>query len=200
MPLANPDNWLVARLWFNRGYGIVETMGVPIRGNAPHIFYADGPKSRMNYAVAIESEGILDEKAEYAWKQSIDEWKDYGDRQVPTSEGLIIQLNAKEAKQSEVERLTRELDKLLPGVRDKLLQAKLAELTASQRKIYEMPIEEIEDPEDFRTHFEAIETVFVSAEEVAKSAPQAVQAYCNKLTGSDRGCTRAGGMGGEVPR
>ncbi|MDP6467230.1 MAG: hypothetical protein QF918_05805 [Pirellulaceae bacterium] len=179
---GKPDNWLVARLWFNNGYDIVENMGVPIRGKSPHIFYADGPKSRMNYAVAIEAEGILDEKAEYAWKQSGDEWKAYGDRQVPTSQGLIIRLNDREAKESETARLVKQLDQLAPGVRDRLHQTRLAGLTAAERKLHDTPLEEIQSPEDYDIYMQAMEKVLISSRDVAENSPQGVRARCNKLT------------------
>jgi hypothetical protein len=179
---GKPDNWLVARLWFNSGYDIVDTMGVPIRGKAPHIFYADGPKSRMNYAVAIEAEGVLDEKAEYAWKQSGDEWRTFGDRQVPTSLGLIIRLNDKEGKASEAKRLDKQLDELAPGVRDKIHEEKLALLTAAERKLYGTSLDNITTSQQYQTHMMAMEKMAIVPSEIAERSPLNVRARCHKLT------------------
>jgi hypothetical protein len=179
---GKPDNWLVAGLWFNKGYDIVETMGVPIRGKSPHIFYADGPKSRMNYAAAIEGEGILDEKAEYAWKLSGEEWTEFGNRQVPTSTGPIIRLNDRESKTSEALRLEAEVEILAPGVRDQIYQEKLASLTPAEKKLYETSLDDITTSEDYATHMIAMEKVRVSPREIAERAPAAVRARCNKLT------------------
>ncbi len=179
---GKPDNWLVARLWFNNGYDIVENLGVPIRGKSPHIFYADGPKSRMNYAVAIEAEGVLDEKAEYAWKQSGEDWRIYGDRQVPTSQGLIIRLNDLEAKEAETQRLNDQLDELAPGVRDLLKEERMSTLTPAELSAYETPLEEIQTPEVYELHMRAIDKIRVTARDVADNSPEDVRARANKLT------------------
>ncbi len=179
---GKPDNWLVARLWFNNGYDIVDNLGVPIRGKSPHIFYADGPKSRMNYAVAIEAEGILDEKAEYAWKQSGEEWRAYGDRQVPTSQGLIISLNDQEAKEAETQRLNDQLDELAPGVRDLLRDARLKSLTPEELSAYETALEDIRTPEVYELHMLARDKMRITARDVTANAPADVRARANKLT------------------
>ena len=112
-----PDNWLTSRLWYEEAYDIVETRQAPIRGKSPHIFYSDGPKALMNYANTIETEGVLDEKAQYAWRRAGENWATYGNRVVPTSWGTRIRLNDEEAALAEAQRLSDELDKLVPGLR-----------------------------------------------------------------------------------
>ncbi|MBI2479434.1 MAG: IRE (iron responsive element), partial [Planctomycetia bacterium] len=124
-----PDSWLTSRLWYESAYDIVDTQQAPIRGKAPHIFYSDGPKALMNYANTIETEGVLDEKAQYAWRRAGENWHTYGNRIVPTSWGIRIRLNDEEAVRAEAERLSDELDKLVPGLRDKITQEKIAALS-----------------------------------------------------------------------
>lgn len=81
-PLGKPDNWLVGRLWLNRGYDLVES-GVEIRRQTPLNFYETGPKWRMRHAEAIEKEGVLDERAQTAWQLASEDWKAFGQRDIP---------------------------------------------------------------------------------------------------------------------
>ena len=67
-PLGKPDNWLVGRLWLYYGYDLVDSSGVRINRQTPLNFFETGPKWRMKYAEAIESEGILDDRAQNAWQ------------------------------------------------------------------------------------------------------------------------------------
>ena len=45
-PLGKPDNWLVGRLWLNRGYDLVDS-GIKIRRQTPLNFFETGPKWRI---------------------------------------------------------------------------------------------------------------------------------------------------------
>jgi len=82
-PNGRPDNWLVSRLWFLRDTIWSTSRVRRLRGKSPHIFFADGPKARMNFADAIETEGYLDEQAEIAWRKASEEWRQYGSRSFP---------------------------------------------------------------------------------------------------------------------
>lgn len=114
-PLGKPDNWLVGRLWLNHGYALVDS-GVKIRRQTPLNFYDTGPKWRMKHAESIESEGILDERAQNAWQLAAQDWADFGERSIPTTSlytvklGEIEVLNAeKEAKMARFRELNREV-------------------------------------------------------------------------------------------
>ena len=116
-PNGKPDNWLVGRLWLNRGYDLVDKSGVKIRRQTPLNFYETGPKSRLHHAEAIEREGYLyDGAAENAWYLAWEDWKEFGERSVPTNtDSMSIKLG--------------ELDQLL---RDRADAFKMfAELTGS---------------------------------------------------------------------
>jgi hypothetical protein len=178
---GDPDNWLVSRLWYLRAYNLVDRQGVPLRRKSHHIFFADGPKSWMNYAVAIESEGILDEQAEYAWRRGGEEWEDYGKRIVPTSWGVNIRLGDLETVTAEAAEKRRELEELAPGVREDILAEKIAALTDTQRQAYEKKIEDIEDEATYRLHWEAKSLVAVTDREVAQRAPANLRAKANRL-------------------
>ena len=75
-PGNRPDNWLTGRQWFLKAEDLVES-GVPIRGRlvdesgrikrgkTPVLFHSYPPKWLINYAIAMEDEGNLDEAAQY---------------------------------------------------------------------------------------------------------------------------------------
>jgi hypothetical protein len=90
-PLGKPDNWLVGRLWLNRGYDLVDT-GVVIRRQTPLNFYETGPKWRIKHAEAIEKEGILDDRAQTRWQMANEDWRNFGDRSIPTTSPFTIKL------------------------------------------------------------------------------------------------------------
>ena len=100
-PEGKPDNWLVGRLWLNHGYQIVDN-GVKIRNQTPINFFETGPKWRIKHAEAIESEGVLDDRAKNAWQQAGDDWDSLGKRSIPTTSAFTIKLGS-------LDELTREL-------------------------------------------------------------------------------------------
>lgn len=178
---GKPDNWLLARLWYNEAYNLVDTQGRSIGAKTPHIFFADGPKSRMNYAAEIEAEGILDEKAEYEWEQAAREWKTFGDRQVPTSIGPVIRLNEEEFWLEEVNRISKELDDLVPGARAAIMAEKRAKLTEAQRVALDTPLEQIQDAEQYTRRGEAIMATEILPTEVAARANESIRAQAYRL-------------------
>ncbi len=176
-----PDNWLTSRLWYESAYDIVETRQAPIRGKAPHIFYSDGPKALMNYANTIETEGVLDEKAQYAWRVAGENWDFYGNRVVPTSWGTRIRLNDEEAVRAEARRLSDELDKLVPGLREKILQDKIAALPEVERIALAKEWHEIEGELEGTRKYEAEQRTQVSYRDVAEASPNDVRARAFRL-------------------
>lgn len=90
-PLGKPDNWLVGRLWLNKGYDLVDT-GVKIRRQTPLNFYETGPKWRIKHAESIEKEGILDDRAQSRWQMASEDWRRFGDRSIPTTSPFTIKL------------------------------------------------------------------------------------------------------------
>jgi hypothetical protein len=176
-----PDNWLTSRLWYESAYDIVETRGAPIRGKAPHIFYSDGPKALMNYASTIETEGVLDEKAQYAWRRAGENWDTYGDRVVLTSWGTHIRLNDEEVARAESQRLSDELDKLVPGVREKVMQDKIDALPEPERVALAKDWSEVTDQLEMSRKFQAEHKTQVSYMDVAEASPDDVRARAFRL-------------------
>ncbi|MEM6366111.1 MAG: IRE (iron responsive element), partial [Planctomycetota bacterium] len=91
-PLGKPDNWLVGRLWLENGYELVDS-GIKIRRQTPLNFYETGPKWRIKHAEAIEKEGVLDQRAQSAWRNALADWNKFGNRPVPTTATFTIKLD-----------------------------------------------------------------------------------------------------------
>ncbi len=92
-PDGKPDNWLVGRQWLDYGYDLVDG-GVKIRNQTPLNFFETGPKWRIKHAEAIESEGVLDDRAKSAWQLAGDGWKTFGQRSIQTTAAFSISIEA----------------------------------------------------------------------------------------------------------
>ena len=104
---GKPDNWLVGRLWLFHGYDIVDN-GVKIRNQTPINFFETGPKWRIKHAEAIESEGVLDDRAKNAWLQAGDDWDTLGKRSIPTTAAFTIKLGSLDELNRQLEENTAE--------------------------------------------------------------------------------------------
>jgi hypothetical protein len=178
---GRPDNWLTSRLWYNRAYDLVDTQGAPLRGKSHHIFFADGPKARMNYAATIESEGYLDERAEYAWEKAGEEWQRFGERLVPTSWGVNVRLNDEEMLRERAIELEKELDSIAVGKREEIRQEKYEQLDDELKAALDIPWEEITDVDVYYARLEAEERIDVANREVAQRAPRDMRARAFEL-------------------
>ena len=170
-PDAKPDNWLVARLWYNAATDAVTFSGKPIRGKAPLLFYSGAPMSQINGASAMQADGFFFERAQIAWQTAAREWTSYGNRELPTTAGYNIRLNEEEAMEQKVEELFAELDKLAPGIREELRKEKIATLTPEQQAAVKKPKDD-RTPEERIYADEAEMTARVTAREVADQAPR----------------------------
>ena len=136
----------------------------------------------MNYSVAIEEEGYLDEKAEVSWKKAGDEWLALGARQVPTTWGPVIRLNEEEKLYADSIRLAKQLDEeLAPGVREAIRQERIAKLTPKERAALELPEDKVTDQATYHARNEAQMKTAVTHKDVADRAPEAVRAKAHKV-------------------
>jgi len=178
-PDGRPDNWLVSREWYLAAQRIVDTQGVPIKGKNPLIFHSDPAMALMKYAEAIEEEGYLDEKAQYAWMRAGQAWHDYGDREIPTSFGYDIRLNDGEKMHAEALRMTAQLDEAaIP--REVLREELRATLRPEERQALDMPLAE-RTPLQHTLAIEAAEKLMVSHQQVAERAPRERHAEALRL-------------------
>jgi hypothetical protein len=165
-----PDNWLVARLWFQRGIDAVG-QGKPIRGKSPLLFYNGPGMSRINASAAMQEDGLFFQKAQISWERATQDWYDYGNRELPTTKGFNIRLNDKEAADERIASLEKELDKELPGVREKIRNEKAGKLSPEMQAALAKPKSERTD-EELPLAAQAEVEVTVTPNEILGAAPR----------------------------
>lgn len=184
-----PDNWLVAGLWYDKAVDSA-TLGRPIRGKTPLLFYSGSPMSLINGAAAIEKDGYFGERAIAAWDEAARSWYGgdvnpaelrqvvYGNRLVPTSAGFDIRLNDGEQVNQRIKETADELDKLAPGTREKLAAEKRAALPEAMREALDMPVEKLTS-DTAQLRYAAEQQIIVQHEEVARTVtgPNRLKAF-----------------------
>ncbi len=190
-PDNRPDNWLTGRQWFLKAEQLVDR-GVPIRGRlvddtgrikrgkTPLLFHSYAPKWLISHAVAIEEEGFLDETAQYAWLKAGEHWNAYGDRPIPTSYGFAIRLNDGERMHEESARLGKELDRLVPGVREQLIEQRRTQLSDEERNALNTPPDE-RTMEQNAAAYSAQAKLDVTFADIAERAPENVRREVQRL-------------------
>jgi len=127
------DNWLTAKLWYDKAVNAATVSGKPIRGRTPLLFYSGAPMSIINGSAALQKDGIFGDKAQQQWERADAEWTAYGNRDLPTSAGFNINLNALEAVEKRIAENLKKLDADCPGAKEKILAAKRAALSDAAR-------------------------------------------------------------------
>lgn len=172
-PDGKPDNWLVGRQWLFNGYNMVDS-GVPIRNQTPINFYESGPKWRIKHAEAIESEGVLDDRAKSAWQQASDDWQTFGQRSIPTTSPFTIRLDGldelTQRRDDKFEEFMSLAGETLQQVEEELRQS----LTAAEREAIETPVVDRSETQHSLAHT-AQSRLTPSLDNVARRAPEAVR-------------------------
>jgi hypothetical protein len=166
-----PDNWLVARLWFLRAVDAVASSNRPIRGKSPLLFYSGGPMSLINGSAAMEKDGYFDELAQISWQRAADDWRAYGERELPATEGFTFRLNEYEERQQRAAELRTEIDQLAPGVRDEIRKEKRGKLSEAMRAALDKPADK-RSPEELGLAYQAEYETAVTDREVFDRAPR----------------------------
>lgn len=115
-PVAQRDNWLVAKERFRDAERLSESTGKPARGVSPLLFYSDSPKSQINYACAIEEDGTFGEVARVAWNRAQEEWESYGRRDLTNHDGNQFRLHDLELQAEKTAELSEKLFALAPDL------------------------------------------------------------------------------------
>ena len=127
------DNWLTARLWYDKAVDAVTFTGKRIRGRSPLLFYSGAPMARINGAAAMQKDGRFFQAPQLAWRRAEGDWLSYGNRELPTSAGFNIRLNDQEAIDKRIEQALAELKQICQGAEEKILAAKQEGLSAEIR-------------------------------------------------------------------
>lgn len=142
------DNWLVGAWWFEKVEKLVE-QGVPFRGSNPQgegksplTFYSNRPMCQINYADALEDDGIFGEVARLAWEKAGKIWNEYANRDLTTTYNTMIRLGDQERLEQRAKEAVAELAKLTPsGLAEQIRQEHIEKLPPEARKLLEIPRE-----------------------------------------------------------
>lgn len=168
-PDGKPDNWLVGRLWLFHAYDMVDS-GVRLRNKTPLHFYETGPKARIKHAEAIESEGVLDDRAKSAWQLAADDWQTYGQWSIPTTSPFTIKLSGlselRELRDDAYARFMAVAGETFESLEEELRQT----LTAAEQEAMDTPEEERTE-EQHQMVSRAYSRMSPRLETVARQAP-----------------------------
>jgi hypothetical protein len=88
--------------------------------------------------------------AKNSWRKSQQSWQQFGEREVPTTYNISIHLNDYERTNEKAQAELAALDDLLPGMRERIREERIAALSAEDRKIWEMPATERDKDQGLR--------------------------------------------------
>jgi hypothetical protein len=180
LSLEKRDNWLVGKFWFQEAIDAVDKRGKRMKGKPPLIYRSDPGMSQINYADAIQTEGVHGELAGNAWKTASEDWKKYGDESILTTWDFRIQLNDLEHKKRDAEKYLKQMNELSKGMLDKIRAERLAEFTPEQRElsqklIQDVPTEQVEEFHELQARLNI--TPVNVAHRIEKDSPeQAIEA------------------------
>jgi hypothetical protein len=160
------DNWLASRRWYDQAIASIDSKEYPLGTKNPVTFFATSARSQMSYAEAIETEGTFGEQAKRAWRDGARLWKDYGEREMPSTDNDLIRLVDDKRWQDEVNKLRGQLDALSPGLEGKMREEAAASLTDLQRKVHGHP-PEAPTAEESKAQREADEIMDVNVDKIA---------------------------------
>ena len=172
--LEDRDNWLVGKEWYQTAIAAVDKKGKSLGRKSPRDFYSSPAKSQMNYAEAIEEDGLWD-RARRAWQKAGEEWAVFGDQLIEHSTGVKLYLGSQKKLEKQVGELRAKLHAMLPDAKNKITEEKRKALKPDELALLDMPREKLK-PEQAqkRAEIEAKITVLEQdiAQRVAKEHPE----------------------------
>jgi hypothetical protein len=167
-----PDNWLSGRLWYKRAEEVVESGSLLANTfrKSPLHFYSSAPLTMMNYCEAIEKEGILDDRAKFAWKRSDTSWSLYGEREIPTTWGHTIRLNDLSESVKRADVLRKEFETLTGDLYRTAYDERFEKLSPEERIALQTP-DDKKTERQFMVAVTARQKVEPSPTDVAKLLP-----------------------------
>ena len=173
-----PDHWLLAYEWYDRSIRMVEQgideTGPVERRRKEMLFYNYRPAQLRNMALALQSEFRSDEYMVDLWQRANREWLEFGNRPLNVTVGVDVTLESLLKSAGQVQSLRNQLDAIVPGARNRLLESKLSRLSDEERLLLGRPIDSLTD-EEFE-ELRRIEEVLYGSDlgidqEIARQAP-----------------------------
>ncbi|MEQ8846133.1 hypothetical protein [Botrimarina sp.] len=169
-PPRQRDNWLLSKDAHLEAIAAVDQRGKSLGKKSPNIFYASPAKSQMNYAEAIENEGLF-ERAVAAWRVAEDEWVDFGQTPIQHSTGPILRLGEEEQLEEKAAELREVLVGFAEDVESMLQEELRQQLTEEQREALDTPIGE-RTGDQMQLAFEAQELIKLTPTKIAEKIEQ----------------------------
>lgn len=144
---SKPDNWLVSRLWYAKATDAVNSLGKPIRGMAPVLFYNRVPMSQINAADAMQKDGFFFQVAQDHWRKAAVEWRAFGDRELPSIAGFSVRMNDREPLEAHVKELRGKIDQIIPGFHAKLREERLLTFPPERQALLAKPADQLTSEE-----------------------------------------------------
>ena len=160
------DNWLASRHWYEQAVKAVDEKGQSLSTMNPTTFYDSPARSQISYAEAIEEEGIFGETAKRAWRDGARLWKEYGEREMKSTDDFTIRLIDEDMWRNTAAKLRGELDALSPGIEAKMKEEAQGKLTEDQRRVWES-YPEAPTADESKWHSEAVEIMDITVPKIA---------------------------------
>lgn len=133
------DNWLVSKEWYIKALQAVDSGKQSLGQKNPTTFFDSPARAQISYAEAIEEEGTFGDRARSAWKEGGRLWREYGQREMKSTEDFMIRMVDLEMWEQRVIELKQQLDALSPGLEKSMQEEALASLTPEQRAVTGSP-------------------------------------------------------------
>jgi hypothetical protein len=179
-PQNRRDNWLVGKEYFEQAIALVENKGASIRRQNPLVFYSEPAMCQIDYAIALEDDGIFEEKGKFAWTDADTDWTQFGQRAIPTTWGIEIRLSDQESFKQQADELITQLESLSPGLREKMMEERRAKLTESERELLDTPPEKLSQ-DDMSAFFKAKTSLNVPLNELAERVEEPLRDKAKRL-------------------
>ena len=199
------DNWLVSNDWYRRAQDLVDFSSRPLRvyisgeqesrrnkpgerAPSPLLFHSEAAMALINYAETLEEEPadehdehfVDKDKAKAAWESAAAEWDKYSQRDISTSYNYTVRLADLEELKALLENKQKELEKLLPGEKERAKEAKRAKLSDAERAALDKkPSERTTEERDQVSAAEG--KIDVTWDEVALRAPPELRNQAREL-------------------
>lgn len=164
-PENRRDNWLVGQEYALKAIDLVDNREASIHQYNPFVFHGGPAMCQIDYAIALEGDGVFEEKAREAWDEADRLWRRFSSRRIPTSVSEPVRLNEREALEESMMTVAHQLDAISPGLREKLAAAKRAKLAPIDQQLLDTPLESLSADELPRLR-ELLDKVFVGNPEL----------------------------------
>jgi len=153
------DSWKMAYQWYNYSRNMVDS-GVAKKQRNDMIFFMFRPSQIRNMGLSLQAEHPTGSVIQEVWRDSYEEWQDYGEQELVNTLGIRIKLNGSIRIEDKLRRLRKDLDALVPeGTRRQLTQELLpnSRLTEEEQAEYqilsELPADQFSNDEQQRWRF-----------------------------------------------